>query len=41
MLSVVDGSDCCLRFSGSEICERVALRSAEGVIWVTILATLM
>ena len=41
MLSVVDGSDCCLRFYGSEICERVALRSAEGVIWVTILATLM
>jgi len=38
MPSVIDG-DYSLRVCGAEIRERVAFRSAEGVFWVTTLAT--
>jgi chemotaxis protein CheX len=36
---VVDGGDYCLQVCGAEIQERLAFQSAEGVFWVTILAT--
>jgi CheY-specific phosphatase CheX len=39
MPSVVDGSDYCMRVCGAVVRERLALRCAEGVFWVTVLAT--
>jgi chemotaxis protein CheX len=39
MPSVVDGSDYCLRVCGTMVRDRLAFQSAEGPIWVTILAT--
>jgi CheY-specific phosphatase CheX len=38
MPSVVDGSDSSMLFRGLELRERVALDSAEGVFWVTVVA---
>jgi chemotaxis protein CheX len=37
--SVVDGSDYCLGFRGVEVLERLAVGSAEGLFWVTVLGT--
>jgi chemotaxis protein CheX len=39
MPSVVDGSDYSMRVCGAEVRERLAFRSAEGLFWVTVLAT--
>jgi chemotaxis protein CheX len=39
MPSVVDGSDYALRVCGAEVRERLAFQCAEGVIWITVLAT--
>jgi chemotaxis protein CheX len=39
MPSVVDGSDYSLRVCGAEVRERLAFDSAEGLFWITVLAT--
>ncbi len=39
MPSVVDGSDYSLRVCGAEVRERLAFDSAEGLFWISVLAT--
>jgi chemotaxis protein CheX len=39
MPSVVDGSDYSLRVCGAEVRERLAFQCAEGLFWITVLAT--
>lgn len=39
MPSVVDGGDYSMRVCGAEVRERLAFQCAEGVFWVTVLAT--
>jgi len=39
MPSVMDGSDYDLRICGSEVRERSAYQCADGIFWVTVLAT--
>jgi chemotaxis protein CheX len=39
MPSVVDGGDCSLRFCKAEVRQRLAFQCAEGLFWVTVMAT--
>jgi chemotaxis protein CheX len=39
MPSVVDGSDYSMRICGADVRERLAFQCAEGLFWITILAT--
>ncbi|MCE5306328.1 MAG: chemotaxis protein CheX [Acidobacteriales bacterium] len=39
MPAVVDGSDYSVRVCGAEVRERLAFDSAEGLFWITVLAT--
>jgi chemotaxis protein CheX len=39
MPCVVDGSDYCLRVCGAEVRARLSFECAEGIFWVTVLAT--
>lgn len=39
MPSVVDGSDYSVRICGAEVRERLSFQCAEGLFWVTVLAT--
>ena len=39
MPSVVDGGDYSLRVCGTKVRERLAFQCAEGLFWITVLAT--
>lgn len=39
MPSIVDGSDYSVRYCGATLRERLAFRSAEGIFWISVLAT--